>query len=88
MFMHTLEKHHRLRVQLMSPITVTTKTKERASVRDSGRVKESEQGCRSGVVVRSRMMFGSVGDVSLERVGFWALMVVSYVVFENACSNR
>jgi hypothetical protein len=28
MFMHTLEKHHHLRVQLMSPITVTTKTKK------------------------------------------------------------
>ena len=87
--MHTLEKHHHLRVQLMSPITVTTKTKERARARarNSGFEKRSDQVCRSGVVV-ARMVFGSVGDVSLERVGFWALMVVSYVVFEYACSNR
>lgn len=80
MFMHTLEKHHHLRVQLMNPITVAMKTKERG--KDSRLGKKSDQVCRSGVV------FGSVSDVSLERGNFRALMVVSYVVFENACSNR
>jgi hypothetical protein len=51
-------------------------------------VKESDQGCRSNAAVVARVVFGSAGDVSLERGDFWALMVVSCVVFENACSNR